>query len=102
MASTKTKYKVFWTFSDEALEIQLNGLDNQGYSLVFWDYRQVESSIDTKMYHCIMKLDTGYQDVVNLKDVATEEVDKHISEGWEITSTSLSTKFVRMIKRKAA
>jgi hypothetical protein len=36
-----------------------------------------------------------------LKDVAPEEVDRHLAEGWEIASTSISTKFVRMVLRRA-
>lgn len=41
-----------------------------------------------------------YSNVTNLKDVPPAEVDQHIADGWEITSTSISTKFVRMVKRK--
>jgi hypothetical protein len=41
-----------------------------------------------------------YSNVTNLKDVPPNEVDTHIADGWEITSTSISTKFVRMVKRK--
>jgi hypothetical protein len=47
-----------------------------------------------------MKWDSeSYADVTGLRDVALEDVDAHIVEGWEIASWSLSTKFVRMVKR---
>jgi hypothetical protein len=39
-----------------------------------------------------MKLDAGsYEGVTTLKDVAPEEVDRHLAEGWEIASASIST-----------
>jgi hypothetical protein len=41
-----------------------------------------------------------YHDVTNLADVKPMDVDTYLARGWEIASTSISTKFVRMIKRR--
>ena len=95
MASTKAKYRIISGFSNaDKFELNVNILAEQGYTVSHF-------STENSTLSAIMKLDIGYQDVVNLKDVDPLEVDKHISEGWEICSTSISTKFIRMIRRKA-
>jgi hypothetical protein len=77
-------------------------LGDQGYSLAFFTYRHPEAEGENDVFHAVMKLDVGnYQDVEHLKDVDPLEVDAHIAKGWEITSTSISTKFIRMIRRRA-
>ena len=54
----------------------------------------------TAGWHYVMKLEKGsYEDVTNLADVSPNDVDQYLENGWEIASTSISTKFVRMIKR---
>jgi len=40
-----------------------------------------------------------YSDVINVKDVPTKEVREYIMKGWEVGSLSLSTRFVRMVKK---
>lgn len=40
-----------------------------------------------------------YHDVTNLKDVPSDDVDSYLADGWEIASASISTKFIRMVKR---
>ena len=69
-------------------------------------YPNFDSSTLNKMsefeqvWYAFIELKSGYENVTNLKDVPPEEVDSHITQGWEIASASISTKFVRMIKRR--
>lgn len=77
----------------------VNEYSEKGYrlhSVVPW----LHESGFTAEQHFFMYLDTGnYDDVTNLADVVPTDVDTYLANGWKITSTSLSTKFVRMIKR---
>ena len=74
----------------------LNAKANQGYKLHTVGHRH-----DQRLgYYAVMYLDKGnYEDVTNLADVSPSDVDQYLENGWEIASTSISTKFVRMIKR---
>lgn len=101
MTYSKAKYRVFWTTTETDFEGQLNALSQQGYSLAFWDYRMAKEQGETDVYHGVLKLDAGsYEGVTALRDVAPEEVDQYLAQGWEIASCSISTKFIRMINRK--
>lgn len=97
MDSTKPRYRVLQGFKDfEEFERRLNITSELGYTAVF-------AGNGEGGLWAVLKIENGnYQDVTNLKDVAPEEVDRHISEGWEIASCSISTKFVRMIWRRAS
>ena len=47
-----------------------------------------------------MHLDLGnYAGVTALQDVPPNQVTTYLTQGWEIASASISTKFVRMIQR---
>ena len=53
-----------------------------------------------RRYTALMVLDVGnYEGVTNIADVPTNEAQRYLEAGWEIASASISTKFVRMIKR---
>lgn len=95
MESTKPRYRIISGFEDvDKFETSVNALAESGYAVSLLN-------VDAGKLSAILKLDTGnYENVTNLKDVDPLEVDKHISEGWEIASCSISTKFVRMVKRK--
>ena len=86
-------YKTFIRNDELQLFKELNHKSKQGYKL--------HSVIPTGGgILAIMYLDKGnYEDVTNLADVAPPDVDQYLANGWEIASTSISTKFVRMIKR---
>ena len=71
-------------------EQKLSALEDAGYRLVFVDGGRAFMEYRGN----------DYSNVTNLKDVPPNEVDQHIADGWEITSTSISTKFIRMVKRK--
>lgn len=81
---------------------EVNKYAELGYRLHSLTIHQINypdsGSSNIKRY--IMYLDKGnYEDITHLTDVAPRDVDLYLSRGWEITSTSLSTKFVRMIHR---
>lgn len=95
---TKPRYRVLQGFKDfEEFERRINIASDLGYTAVF-----AGTNGEGGLW-ALMKIENGnYQDVTNLKDVEPTEVDGYIAEGWEITSTSISTKFIRMVKRKTS
>ena len=53
------------------------------------------------MFYAIVKLaEDSYEGVTNLRDVAPELVDECLRNNWRIASSSISTKFVRMVRYK--
>lgn len=74
----------------EEWEQRIDALEGSGYRLVFVDGNRAFMEYRGN----------DYSNVTNLKDVPPDEVDQYIADGWEITSTSISTKFIRMVKRK--
>jgi len=64
-------------------------------------YEQSEfPGIGYRRYIALMVLDVGnYDGVTNIADVPTGDTQRYLDNGWEIASASISTKFVRMIKR---
>lgn len=76
---------------------QVNEYAELGYKL----HTVINGNVDGVPYvEYFMYLDKGaYEDVKHLADVTPQDVDTYLANGWEITSTSISTKFVRMIKR---
>ena len=75
-------------------EAQLNKLYEVGYEIFPNGIQD-----DFIIIHLKELGQNDYSNVTNLKDVPPSEVDDYIADGWEITSTSISTKFVRMVKR---
>ena len=93
------KYRVVAAATEYELQLKLNALAEQGYILHQFT-SQVEQEFKTAFY-AVMKLgENDYSNVVALRDVVPELVTEAIENNWEIVSTSLSTKFVRMVRRK--
>jgi len=81
----------------EDFQDKLNYFAEDGYKLA---KAGTKDNIDVgQYYYGVMYLDLGYRNVTNLADVKPQDVDKYLDNGWEIASTSISTRFVRMIKR---
>ena len=79
--------------------IDVNEWSEKGYKLHSVD-PWISEYGHTNGWHYVMYLDKGnYDNVTNLADVSPQDVDRYLANGWEIASTSISTKFVRMIKR---
>ena len=95
-----SKYRVVAAATEYELQLKLNALSEQGYILHQFT-SQVEQEFKTAFY-AVMKLgdDNNYENVTNVRDISPELVDEAISLGWTPGSLSLSTKFVRMIRRK--
>lgn len=85
--------------------IELSTLDQVNeYTELNYKLHSREQIINDYGHKCgwsyLMYLDTGnYDNVTNLADVSPQDVDLYLLNGWEIAATSISTKFVRMIKR---
>lgn len=95
------KYRVIHTENRDEFEMKLNTLADEGYILASFNPVHEPTNMDETAFYAVVKIDEGnYENVIALKDVAPELVTDALSAGWEITSTSLSTKFVRMIRRK--
>ena len=94
-----SKYRVVAAATEYELQLKLNALAEQGYILHQFT-SQVEQEFKTAFY-AVMKIDEGsYENVEALRDISPELVTDALAEGWSICSTSLSTKFVRMVRRK--
>ena len=54
------------------------------------------------MHRTMTLKDKGYSDAVEVRDASQDEANKLLTlgEGWEIASTSVSSKFYRMVKRE--
>ena len=93
------KYRVIAAYTEHELQVKMNLLADEGYILHQFT-SQVEQEFKTAFY-AVMKLgENDYSNVVALRDVVPELVDDAIASGWELVSTSLSTKFCRMVRRK--
>lgn len=98
MSEPMPKYLIFGAEDLDKLNKFINNRTKEGYKL---QAIQPYQGIGGYVFLVYMYLDVGnYEDVTNLKDVPPEEVDTHIMQGWEIASASISTKFVRMVKRR--
>ena len=85
-----------------SLQEAINEHYEKGYKVrsVYPNFESYEVEKGSSIWYAFIELDTGgYENVTNLKDVPSDEVDSHIVQGWEIASASISTKFVRMVKR---
>ena len=87
----------------EDTQTKINSFAEDGYrvhSYTYATYYYPDEGILEHKYTALMYLDIGnYEGVTNLADITPQDVDLYLSQGWEIASTSISTKFVRMIKR---
>jgi hypothetical protein len=94
------KYRVVAAATEYELQLKLNALAEQGY--ILHDFTsQVEQEFKTAFY-AVMKLgENDYSDVIQIKDVAPELATEAIANGLEPVSMSLSTKFIRMVRRKS-
>ena len=86
-----------------SLQEAINEHYEKGYKVrsIHPNFESYEAEKGSSIWYAFIELDTGgYENVTNLKDVPSEDVDRHITQGWEIASSSISTKFVRMVKRR--
>ena len=99
------KYLVLRRLGFLAIQEAMNEFVELGYEVRSL-YPNFDSSLPNKMsdfeqvWYAFIELKGGYENVTNLKDVPSEEVDNYIAKGWEIASTSISAKFIRMVKRR--
>jgi len=84
-----------------AAQDAMNHFYELGYELYGQpERRPMKPGESTDTWFFVMRVQgSGYENVTNLKDVPPVEVDHHLAEGWDIASASISTKFVRMVKR---
>lgn len=90
----ETKNKIIRLHSKE----EANNYADQGYRLHTFTSLVIEGKVQETY---VMVLETGYSDVTRVAD-APEDVANGLlalKDGWEIASTSVSSKFYRMIKR---
>ena len=93
-----SKYRVVTAKDAEMFEHRMNALADEGYT---FKCMNVSDHEDTPFLIGVMVIgESDYSNVVSLRDVAPELVDDAIAGGFEIVSSSLSTKFVRMVRRK--
>lgn len=93
------KYRVVAAYTEHELQLKLNALAEQGYTLHQFT-SQVEQEFKTAFYAVMKTSDNDYSNVVQIKDIIPELADEAINSGWEPVSMSLSTKFIRFVKRK--
>lgn len=92
------KYRVVSAKDAEMFEHRMNALADEGY---IFKSMNVSDHDDTPFLIGVMAFaEDSYEGVEALRDVAPELVTEALQNNWQICSTSLSTKFVRMIKRR--
>jgi len=91
------KYRVVSAQTESTFEAKINALADVGYT-----FKAFMESEDLHELIAIMSIaENDYSNVESLRDVAPELVDDAIHKGgYEIASCSISTKFVRMVRRK--
>ena len=91
------RYKVIYGETKAKLEANMNFLADIGYKQ---SGNIVIMSSMNPQFWVSMNLDLGnYAGVTALQDVPSKQVTTYLTQGWEIASASISTKFVRMIWR---
>lgn len=106
--SETEKYKIVsaWATHIDTLNTKIEALSDQGYRIHTFNTEHVtdpETGMGEDRYSVLMslnELDSKYLGVVNLEDVPPSDVDRRLADGWIIASASISTKFVRMVKKK--
>ena len=110
MSEKLPKYFVIQKLRDDIdsmtfFETMLSDAVKQGYKVHTFTTQYEEGEhqgTGYTRYIALMMLDVGnYDGVTNIADVPTSEAQRYLEAGWEIASASISTKFVRMIKRAA-
>ena len=99
------KYLVLRRVGYAAIQGALNEFTELGYEArsLYPNFNTSALTTDddlSPVWYAFIELKGGYENVTNLKDVPSEEVDSYIAKGWEIASTSISAKFIRMVKRR--
>ena len=104
MSEKQPKYVVLEASTREDLDTKINAFAGDGYRVHSYNYTEYyDNGTLCKTYTALMYLDIGnYEGVTNIADVPTADAQRYLDEGWEVASASISTKFVRMIKREAA
>ena len=77
---------------------EANEYADQGYRLHTYSEIMVDGSYSQSF---VMVLESGYSDVTRVADASVDEANGLLAlgTGWEIASTSVSSKFYRMVKR---
>lgn len=96
------KYRVIRENNYHEFEEKLIALSEMGYILASFNPIHEPTNMEETMFYAVVKIaENDYSNVESLRDVAPELVDDAIHKGgYEIASTSISSKFVRMIRRK--
>ena len=93
------KYRVIAAYTEHELQVKMNLLADEGYTLHQFT-AHIEQEFKTAFY-AVMKLgENDYSNVTQIKDIVPELADDAINSGWEPVSMSLSTKFIRFVKRR--
>ena len=77
---------------------EANEYADQGYRLHTYSEIMIDGSYSQSF---VMVLESGYSDVTRVADATVDEANGLLAlgTGWEIASTSVSSKFYRMVKR---
>ena len=99
------KYLILENDSLYMLNQEMNNAVSQGYKLNTFTITEIQEDECGRhpQYVAVMslnELDSKYLGVINLEDVPPSDVDRHLADGWIIASASISTKFVRMVKKE--
>jgi len=85
--------------------IRVNELIEEGYECLTMNVHTYHDDVaggvtSVNQYLMILK-DKGYSDVVEVRDAPQDDANKllALNDGWVISSTSVSSKFYRMVKR---
>ena len=100
MSEKQPKYLVIQGSSRTDFQDKLTMFSEDGYRVHSYTYVENALGEGEEMWTAILYLDIGnYEGVTNIADIPTAEAQRYLDAGWEIASASISTKFVRMIKR---
>ena len=88
-----------------SLQEAINEHYEKGYKVrsVYPNFESYEAEKGSSIWYAFIELDTGgYEDVTMVADAPEETANVLLAkkEGWEIASTSVSSKFYRMVKRE--
>ena len=103
MSEKQPQYIMLEGSTREDIQTKINSFAEDGYrvhSYTYATYHYPDEGILEDKYTALLYLDVGnYDGVTNIADVPTGDTQRYLDNGWEIASASISTKFVRMIKR---
>jgi len=102
MTEQLKKYLVLRRVGFLAIQDAVNEFNALGYKVRSY-YPNFESTSEDgePVWYAAVELDLDYSDVTRVADAPEEEANRLLAlkEGWEIASTSVSSKFYRMVKR---